>query len=129
MDYQKLRTEIEAGISRNDIQAGDSDAVIAAWASTLTEVRSRTVINAHEIFEAIELADFPAAGSVNAERLAMILSMGTVDISGLNTRALLTSMFASASTTTKNALKALETETVSMFGTVRVSDVTKARAL
>ena len=94
--------------------------------------RERVVIQTHEIFEAIVPADMPPVGE-NLTKLMGLLSMGTVNTQGTNTRALLIAIFTGKATTLTN-LAALQTETISRasdlgFGRVTARDIENAEAL
>lgn len=94
--------------------------------------RERVVIQTHEIFEAIVPADMPPIGE-SLTKLMGLLSMGTVNTQGTNTRALLIAIFTGKATTLAN-LATLQTETISRasdlgFGLVTAHEIEIAEAL
>ena len=71
--------------------------------------RERDIVPSHEVFEAIDPADYTALSAVEKGRLSMILSMGAVRLSGANTRSALGGMFGAG--VTRNNLIALQDDT------------------
>lgn len=83
----------------------------AGLAAALNMVRQaitikRDIIPAHELFEAVVATDYTALSAAERTRLQMILSMGSVNVSGDNTRAQLAAMFG-AGTATRTAILAI----------------------
>lgn len=97
-------------------------------------VVKRDVIPSHEIFEAITAADYTALAAAEKTRLQVILSMGSVNVAGINTRAQLSSMFGAGTTTRTNILALIDRQgsrAEQLFGTgasVTVEDIGRAFA-
>lgn len=139
MDYKALQQEINADPVTLGY-AGKSDAQIATILNdgTLRSV-NRDIVQGYEIVGCIVSADLSAipntiAGQMMITRLMLICSAsGGVNIRNANTRQILTDLFSSASAATKNALLALQAQTVSRatelgLGAVSVVDVTRAKS-
>jgi hypothetical protein len=113
--------------------AGMTDAQVFASLTTADRSRARNLIPAHELFEAITAADLAALGAGEQKRLQFLMSMGEVNIEGVNTRAVLVAMFSGATQPTKDALLALQTQAITRaeelgLGTLRLGHVQVARS-
>lgn len=111
MNYAALKTELQAdptGLGLAAMLTAGNHAGVAA-ALNLPRVGitiKRDIIPSHELFEAIVAADYTALSAAERTRLQIILSMGTVNVRGDNTRAQLAAMFG-AGTATRTAMLAL----------------------
>ena len=91
----------------------------------------RDLIPSHELFEAIVPADWTAATAQEKQRIQLVLSMGTVDVRGANTRAAFQAAFGAGTTTRANLLALLTrpgSRAEALFGEpVSIDDLVKAR--
>ena len=96
--------------------------------------RAREDIPTHEIFEATVKSEWDALSNSDKQLYQSMASMGTIDVSGSNTRASLLDLFGPA-TATRTNLAALNTEPASrgeligVGSSVRVTEILEARAL
>lgn len=137
IDYQALRTELTTDPVTLGY-SGMTDTQAAAKLNEVARVVNRDVVQGYEIVGAIVSSDLSAipntvTGQMMIARLMLITSAsGGVNIRNANTRQILTDLFSAASQSTKTALLALQTLTVSRatelgLGVVTVLDVTRAR--
>lgn len=131
MDYRTLRNELTNDPATVGY-AGMTDAQAATALNAANQVRARTLIPAYEVWEAIVPAEWTALSAAEKQRIQSLLSMGTVNAAGANTRASFLAAFAGG-TQTRTNLAALQNELVSRaailgLGTVTTLDVTRARA-
>ena len=94
--------------------AGMSDAAAAAELNKVpswnaTDKQDRGLVSAYEVFEAIVPAEWAALTAQEKQRVQTVLSMGMVNLKGVNTRASLGAAFG-AGTATRTALLALQND-------------------
>ena len=130
--YADLAAELE---SPDLATLDDAAAAEKLNTDTVTVQVARSIIPAHEVFEAIVPGEWAALNAAEKQRVQTILAMGSVDLRGANTRASLGAAFGPATTTRANLL-ALQAETITRtraeaaFGrTVTLPDVQHARSL
>lgn len=138
IDYAILKTELTTdprGYGYALFWADGSDWQLA---DLINQIRTtinidRGLVDANEIFECIVPAEWIGLSAQEKERVQLILSMGTVNTKGLNTRAAFQAAFG-AGTTTRTNLLALLTRRGSraeeLFGTsISWDDIAKARRI
>ena len=138
MDYEALRAEITGDPTGLGYAAavarGDDTAVAALLNAPRAGVSvQRELVPAHEVFEAIAPPEWAALSAAEKQRVQTILSMGTVNVRGAQTRAALAAAFG-AGTATRTALVALQARTGSraeavLGAGVGVHEADVARAL
>lgn len=139
MDLQALKTELAtdplnlgyAGLSDPHEKAAKLNETPAA--AEPGRQRDRTTLEAWEVFEATVKSEYAALSADDKELYRAMLSMGTINVRGANTRATFAGLF-QAGTQTRANLVALQTQPVSRarflgFGLVRADDVLRAEAL
>lgn len=87
--------------------SGMTDAQAADSLNTVNRPTTRTLIPAHEVFEAIVPGEWGAVSAENKARVNAMLAMGEVNAAGANTRATFQAAFG-AGTTTRTNLAALQ---------------------
>ena len=113
--------------------AGTFSVVLAALnASRGTEKQDRALVPTWELWEAIVPAEWASLSAAEKQRLQTMLSLGSVNLRGSNTRASLLAMFGS-STTTRANLVALQkrdgSRAETLFGSaVTLEDLAAARS-
>lgn len=140
IDYAALKNEIQndsMGLGyKNPDTTWKTDQVITDLMNSLTTGRTvlRTAVQTREIYMAIDDGAWPTVALLQ-HKLQCLLDQPTIDASNANTRGIIGAIFPASGGTlnTRTRLLALQNRTVSRaeelgLGTVRVSDVTKARA-
>lgn len=133
MDYPALRTELTTDpVALGYAPLTDQAAADRLNATTTGRTLPRANVPTTEVLGAIVNTEWPAAGSLSADKLARILAMPYVDASNTRIRALIGDIFA-AGTGSRTNLLALGTVTVSRatelgLGAVAALDVNRARA-
>jgi hypothetical protein len=114
--------------------AGKTDTECAALLTARTRTLNRITISAPDLFEAIVPAEWKGLTADEKSRVQTILSMGTVNLSGANTRASLGAAFAAGTQTRANVLALYATANGQSraaeigLGEVTAGDVQRARA-
>ena len=96
-DYAALKAEVTndpLGIG----YSGMTDQQVSDSLNDPARPRERSVVPSHEVFDAIVPAEYVSLSVANKDRLATVLSMGDVDLSGANTRSALGGMFSAGAT-------------------------------
>ena len=130
-----LRAELDADpkglgyATKSDREVWEAMTTVGATDDTI----EREVVPAWEIAEAVVRSEFRALDADDKEMLSMILSMGEVNLKGVNVRTSLAGMF-TAGTDTRANLIALQTEPTSRvvaldMGPMREWHIARARAL
>ena len=132
MDYVKLGLEI-----KNDPAslgyAGKTNQQIANLLNVAKVQVDRETVTASELFEEIVPTEWITLTVQEKQRIQMILSMGTVNLKGTNTRASLAAAFGAGTQTRANII-ALQKQVISRtqylgIGEVWTGHVGKAKAL
>lgn len=131
MDYLTLRTELTTDpLARG--YSGMTDAQAATSLDTVNRTVNRTSVPAPEVIEAIVASEYTALSATLQNLVSLLISAGTINPQGTNTRAIFAAAFG-AGTQTRTNLIALETMTVSRaaelgIGYVAAGDVKIARS-
>jgi len=132
VDFVKLKAEIVADpLGRG--YTGMTDAKVVDSLNVIDRTRDRTVVPAHEVFEALDFGELKALTVDSRQIVLGLLAMGDMNLKGPNLRAAFGTIFGAGPTTRAN-LVALQTEPVSRaeeleIGFVRPGDVARARAV
>lgn len=139
VDHQVLKTELDTdpnGYGYSALEAaGDRSGQVAALNLPRTGIEfDRTLVDAHELFEQIEQADWTALSDVERSRIELVLGMGVVNVQGTNTRSAFQTAFAGTQTLTNLVAfqKRLGSRAEELFGegvSVSIRDVAEARAI
>ena len=121
VDFVKLKAEITTDpLGRG--YAGMTDAQVVDSLNVIDRTRDRTVIPAHEVFEAIALSDLKTLTPEDRQIVLGLLAMGDVNLKGPNLRATFGSIFVVGMPSRAN-LVALQTEPVSRADEIGIGDV------
>jgi len=132
MDYKVLRAELT-----NDPLArgysGMTDKQVADSLNAIDRDQAVQSIGGQELFEAVVLAEYGALSASEMTLLNAFIDMGTIQVNGTNTKAVLLNMFG-VGTTTRNNLAALQTTQISRatelgIGVVKEGKVGIARSV
>lgn len=111
MNWTTLKNEIvNDPLGRGYV--GMTDAAVAASLNTVNRARSRGVIPAYEVVDAIVSPEWSALTTGEQRRIELIISAGQVNVLNVNVRAAFLAAFG-AGTTTRTNLAALQTENIS----------------
>lgn len=110
-----------------------TSAAAAVSLSTVNRTRSRSVISAYEVVDAIVPAEWNILTTAEQRRIELIISAGQVNVLNANVRAAFLAAFG-AGTATRTNLAALQTENISRvvelgLPAVHAGDVAYARTL
>ena len=113
--------------------SGMSDEAAAADLNIVYRERDRTVIPAHEIVDALVVAEWAAITDLQRTTIGLIVSAGSVNVQNENVRAAFLDAFVGGTATRAN-LAAIQTEQVSRgvelgLGFVGMADVEDARRI
>lgn len=130
MQYPALKAEIDNDPLARNYAGMTDDQLVADSLNAVTDTRDRSVIPAHEVFEAMVPTDMAALTDEEKGRLRTLLAMGSVNIQGGNTRSMLGGIF--GGTATAANLVALQSESVSRaanlgFPVITEADVARVR--
>ncbi len=130
-DYKILRTELTTDpLVRG--YSGMTDTQAATSLATVNRTINRTSVPAVEVIEALVASEYAALSTTLQNMVGLLISAGTINPLGTNTRAIFAAAFGPATTTRANLI-ALETMLVSRavelgLGYVSVGDVKIARS-
>lgn len=130
-DYKTLQTELNTDpLARG--YSGMSDTQAATSLNAANRTVSRSSVPAVEVIEAIVASEYTALSATLQNLVSLLISAGTINPLGTNTRAIFAAAFG-AGTQTRTNLIALETATVSRgvelnLGYVSAGDVHVARS-
>lgn len=106
VDYPKLKTEL----ALPEYAALDNVAAAAHLMGKTAVTATRKLVPAHELYEAMVPTEWENTSAQEKQRIENILSMGTADLGGTNTRAALAAAFGAGTQSRANIL-ALRNET------------------
>lgn len=132
MNLRSLRDElIDDQLGRD--YASMTDAQAATSLNTPNRPTERAVVPTYDLFDAIVPAEWAALSAVERQRVETVLSLGSVNLRGANTRASLMATFGAPTTTRANLIALQAGENISRaeeLGLPRVGahHVARARA-
>ena len=135
-DYEALKVEVRTDPLGLGLAGKTNDQVAAILAATPRPlVVSRTIVPAHEVWEAIVPTERKVLAADDKQAVQSLLSMGTVNIAGANTHKSLSDIFGQG-TATRTNLVALRSVSVprtrgeEIFGVApTAADIGHARSL
>ena len=131
MNYTALKTELTSDPLTRGYAAMTSQQA-ADSLNTANRPVERSVVPAHEVFEAVVPSEWAALAAAEKTRFQSIIGMGDVNLKGTNTRAALAAMFAAGTTTRANLIALQAGQPISRaaelgLGEVTAGDIERAR--